>query len=300
MKTNTWHILGAGAIGGLFACRLQASGINVTLCSREQASKEQTIVLRENNELRSHHFVCQPTTELSPITHLLLTTKSFDAEEALTSVAHRLDQHSMIVVMMNGMNHVAALPEIAPNSQFIFGSTTAGCHRSDNCWIPAGLGQTILGTLDKTEIAPGWFEQWLTAIPYLTWSNDIEERLIEKVAVNACINPLTAVKNIRNGQLLAAEHKEDLDEVIGEVETILRLIGREDIASNLYSRVYQVVHDTAENLSSMATDIRNQRRTEANEILGWLLDTVCPETKTVLTPRLLRLNERLQLSSPAR
>ena len=102
MKTNTWHILGAGAIGGLFACRLQASGIDVTLCSRENAPEEQTIVLNEDNQTRSHHFVCQPTTELSPITHLLLTTKSFDAEEALTSVAHRLDQHSVIVVMMNG------------------------------------------------------------------------------------------------------------------------------------------------------------------------------------------------------
>ena len=35
---NHWHVLGVGAIGGLFACRLQESGANVTLLSRRDVA----------------------------------------------------------------------------------------------------------------------------------------------------------------------------------------------------------------------------------------------------------------------
>jgi len=300
MMNSTWHILGTGAIGGLFACRLKAAGATVVLCSRDAAAAEQTIVLHENGEPRSLSFPNEPLAAATPISHLLLTTKSYDATDAMKSVAHRLQKDAVVVAMMNGMAHVSSIPKLAPQPKVVFASTTAGCHRSGDEWIPAGNGQTLLGTLDRHHTAPLWLTTWQAAMPNVSWVTDIEQRLIEKVAINACINPLTAANTIRNGELLAPEYHPFLDEVIAEVESILMAMNQTEISTNLRSRVHQVISDTAENRSSMATDVQNKRKTEINEIVGWLLDHEAIRRADITLPVLRKLNASVKSIEPTR
>ena len=299
MMNSTWHILGAGAIGGLFACRLKDAGATVVLCSRDVAATEQTIVLRENDEPRSLSFPSEPVDAATPISHLLLTTKSYDAIDAMKSVAHRLQKDAVVLAMMNGMTHVSSIPELVPESKVVFATTTAGCHRSGDEWIPAGNGQTLLGTLDRYHTAPLWLATWQAAMPNVSWVTDIEQRLIEKVAINSCINPLTAANTIRNGELLAPEYHPLLDKVIAEVESILIVMNQPKISTNLRSRVYQVISDTADNRSSMATDVQNRRKTEINEIVGWLLNHEAIRRADIALPALRKLNESVKSIEPA-
>ncbi|MGB0222251.1 MAG: 2-dehydropantoate 2-reductase [Luminiphilus sp.] len=299
MMNSTWHILGSGAIGGLFACRLKDAGASVVLCSRDANATEQSIVLRENDQSRSISFPSEPLAAATPISHLLLTTKSYDAVDAMKSVAHRLQKDAVVLAMMNGMTHVSSIPELVPESKVVFATTTAGCHRSGDEWIPAGNGKTLLGTLDKHPDAPTWLETWQAAMPNVSWETDIEQRLVEKVAINACINPLTAANNIRNGELLAPKYQPLLDKVIAEVESILMAMNQPDISANLRSRVYQVISDTADNRSSMATDVQNRRKTEINEIVGWLLNHEAIRRADIALPALRKLNESVKSIEPA-
>lgn len=300
MMNSTWHILGTGAIGGLFACRLKDTGANVVVCSRDKNATEQTIVLRENDQSRSISFPSEPLAAATPITHLLLTTKSYDAMTAMNSAAHRLQKGAAVVAMMNGMAHVYSIPKLAPQSKVVFATTTAGCHRSGGEWIPAGNGQTLLGTLGIYPTAPLWLKTWQAAMPNVSWETDIEQRLIEKVAINACINPLTAANNIRNGELLAPEYRSLLDEVIAEVESILIAMNQSEISTNLRSRVYQVISDTTENRSSMATDVQNKRKTEIYEIVGWLLNHEAIRGTDISLPVLRKLNASVKSIEPTR
>ena len=298
MMNSTWHILGTGAIGGLFACRLKDAGANVVVCSRDTKATQQTIVLCENDQSRSICFMSEPVTATTPISHLLLTTKGYDAIDAMNSLANRLQKDAVVVIMMNGMAHVSSIPELAPQSKVVFATTTAGCHRSGGKWIPAGNGKTLLGTLDKYPKAPTWLETWQAAMPNVSWETDIEQRLVEKVAINACINPLTAANNIRNGELLAPEYRPLLDEVISEVESILMAMNQSEISTNLKSRVYQVISDTAENRSSMATDVQNKRKTEISEIVGWLLNHEAIRRTHISLPVLRKLNASVKSIEP--
>jgi len=295
---STWHILGTGAIGGLLACRLQDAGATVILCSRDANATEQTIVLRENDEPRPLRFTSEPVTVATSISHLLVTTKSYDAIDAMNSVAHRLQKDAVLVAMMNGMAHVSSIPKLAPQSKVVFATTTAGCHRSGGEWIPAGNGQTLLGTLDKHPTAPKWLETWQAAIPNASWVGDIEQRLIEKVAINACINPLTAANSIRNGALLTPEYRPLLDAVIAEVEFILTAMRQSEIMATLKSRVYQVISDTAENRSSMATDVLNNRKTEVDEIVGWLMNHDSIRQPEISLPVLRKINASVKSIGP--
>ena len=119
------------------------------------------------------------------------------------------------------------------------------------------------------------------------------ERLIEKVAINCCINPLTAVHRVKNGELISETHGEQVTTVISEVSSVLDDLGYPTLSIELGQRVYEVMTDTAENRSSMLNDVMAGRRTEADAIVGWLLR----QTKREL-PALTALATQLRALEP--
>ena len=99
-------------------------------------------------------------------------------------------------------------------------------------WVAAGDGKTLIGRQDASA-APSWSGTWQKGIPSLEWCNDINERLVEKVAINACINPLTAVHGVKNGALLSEPYLARAEQIIAEVENILTELGYAQLASRL-------------------------------------------------------------------
>ena len=268
--SDRWHILGVGSIGGLFAHRLNAGGADVRLLSRDSNESCRQLTLATEPIPAAHLFDCESVDDPSAIEHLLITTKSWGAHDALKRIQHRLTQRTVVVAMMNGMQHVDDLKASVPETQLFLASTTAGCHRSGDTWVPAGAGKTIIGT-DTEQPTPPWLGCWQRGVPDLSWRADMTERLVEKVAINCCINPLTAVHRVRNGELLSETHKGQLTIVIDEVSSVLNELGYTTLSGELRERVYEVITDTAENRSSMLNDVMAGRRTEADAILGWLL-----------------------------
>jgi len=268
--SDTWHILGVGSIGGLFAHRLHRGGATVRLLSRSTEVSSQTISLRTTHSTQSLTFDCSNVDEDGDISHLLITSKSWAAGSALGEIRHRIGNHTTIVAMMNGMQHIDDIHRLAPACTLFLATTTAGCHRAGGEWVTAGDGKTLIGQPDATS-APSWFGTWQKGIPSLEWCSDIHERLVEKVAINACINPLTAVHGVRNGALLSEPYQARADQIIAEVENILTELGYAQLASRLDQTVRTVMADTADNTSSMLSDVMAGRRTEVDSIVGWLL-----------------------------
>jgi len=171
---------------------------------------------------------------------------------------------------MNGMQHIDDIHLVAPECTLFLATTTAGCHRSGEQWVAAGEGKTLVGRPDASA-APSWFGTWQKGIPSLEWCSDINERLVETVAINACINPLTAVHRVKNGALLIDPYQREADQIIAEVENILTELGYAQLASRIEQTVRTVMADTADNTSSMLSDVMAGRRTEVDSIVGWLL-----------------------------
>jgi hypothetical protein len=144
--TARWHILGVGAIGGLFACRLQSGGADVTLLSRdcEEASRE--LVLKHTISERFHFPQQTITSNEDPIEHLLVCTKAWAVESAIKAVAPRLSATSVVVLLCNGMGLAEAVAPLIGEAQLVVGSTTSGCRRSsEGELIVSGDGRTQLG-----------------------------------------------------------------------------------------------------------------------------------------------------------
>ena len=186
--SDRWYILGVGSIGGLFAHRLNVGGADVRLLSRNVKETHRLLTLATGPDRAVHLFDCESVDDTAEIEHLLITTKSWGAKDAIERIQHRLTERTVVVAMMNGMQHVDDLKSLIPETQLFLASTTAGCHRSNDTWVPAGTGKTMIGT-ETEQPAPPWIGCWRLGVPNLSWRVDMTERLIEKVAINCCINP---------------------------------------------------------------------------------------------------------------
>ena len=290
--SDRWHILGVGSIGGLFAHRLKAGGADVRLLNRDATESHRQLTLATEPTPAVYLFDCESMEDTGSIEHLLITTKSWGAHDAIKRIQHRLTEHTVVVAMMNGMQHVDDLKPLIPETQLFLASTTAGCHRSGETWVPAGTGKTIIGT-DTEQSMPPWLGCWQLGVPNLSWRADMTERLIEKVAINCCINPLTAIHRVRNGELLSESYGGQVTTIISEVSSVIEELGYPTLSTELQQRVHEVMTDTAKNRSSMLNDVMAGRRTEADAIVGWLLR----QTKREL-PALTGLATQLRALEP--
>jgi len=268
--SDRWHILGVGSIGGLFAHRLSTGGALVRLLTRDATETRRTLTLDAEPDPVVQVFDCNWVDDTSAIEHLLITTKSWAARDAVKGIQHRLNEHSVVVAMMNGMQHVDDLKSMLSVNQLFLASTTAGCHRSGDTWVPAGTGRTLIGT-DGDQPTPPWLSCWQRGVPNLLWQNNMTEQLVEKVAINCCINPLTALHRVKNGELLTRSYRDEADAVIDEVSSVLKDLGYDALSIALSHKVYEVMSDTANNRSSMLNDVLAGQRTEADAIICWLL-----------------------------
>ena len=270
--TTRCHIIGPGALGGLFAFRLHALGFQVSLVGRSPLSHQQELTLLTSDSEKTINFPIQGADAQESISLLWVTTKSYATLEAVSSLSHRFTAETLIVTLGNGMGYHSALSTRFPG-RLIAGSTTAGCSSPNaNTRKLAGEGETRLGWWDRADTPPKWFKKLEQAPWCRDWELHIENSLLEKLAINSIINPMTALLNITNGELENHKHKAALDCAIKEVAAIFCWSGHTDIASNLSKIVHKVIVDTANNSSSMRIDRKRLSLTEHEEILGYLLE----------------------------
>ncbi len=248
--TTEWHVLGAGAIGGLFAHRLTRAGHKVTLLNRRGLAGERTLIFEYPDTTTTECLNYEPVEHTGVITHLWVTTKSFDVVPGLEAVLPRLSPDAHVVVLANGMGYHQKVAERLQNQTLIVGSTTAGCSkRGQNTWVIAGSGETQLGCWLHPSTAPDWFKDFSDQPWRCEWEPAIRDSLLKKLAVNCAINPPTALWD----------------------QTML--------AREIHDMAHRVAHQTAANTSSMRADFQQERPTEIEAILGFLLDDLLPSAE---------------------
>jgi 2-dehydropantoate 2-reductase len=292
--STTWHILGAGSLGTLWATRLARAGLPVRLIVRDgvrlqayQAAGGLTLV--EQGQAQRYPVPAETLDNDAPIERLLVACKAYDAEAAVAQLAHRLTPDAELILLQNGLGSQDAVAARVPQARCIFASSTEGAFR-DGDWrvVFAGHGYTWLGD-SSHPVAPIWLDDLDAAgIPH-AWSVDILTRLWRKLALNCAINPLTVLHDCRNGGL--QQHQCEVATLCSELAQLLERCGQPAAAQDLQQEVERVILATAANYSSMYQDVANQRRTEISYLLGHACE-VATRHQLVL-PHLNQLQQRL-------
>jgi 2-dehydropantoate 2-reductase len=101
-----------------------------------------------------------------------------------------------------------------------------------------------------------------------TWQTNVEALLWRKAAINSCINPLTALLNCRNGELLVNPIAQQwLPQLIDEIAAISSHSAWLLKINELTALVSDTCQITAANYSSMQQDFHNGRKTEIDAIV---------------------------------
>lgn len=284
-----WHILGVGAIGACWARKLKKAGENVTLILQDKERLQQfhdsgSVIhfLRSksideqqgsskdaiNEQL---NFIATTVSDPSlTIENLLICTKSYSLESAFKAIESRLKKNANIVLFCNGYGPQQNVARIAERFSVWAASTTEGANRTTPFQVNlAGNGKTQIGPLNRrarsSQIPLSHLEDHYEV-------RDIDLALWQKLAINACINPMTLIYGVANGELFKDYALQlELAAIANEISLLAQVVGKPLFKEPLIDVVSQVCYRTSTNYSSMLQDFRANRPTEINEITGTLV-----------------------------
>ena len=93
--STTWHVLGAGSLGTLWATRLARAAVPVRLILRDAARLQVYeaaggLTLVEQGQAQLYPVSAETADSTTPIHRLLVACKAYDAEQAVAQLAPRL------------------------------------------------------------------------------------------------------------------------------------------------------------------------------------------------------------------
>ena len=93
--------------------------------------------------------------------------------------------------------------------------------------------------------------------------------MLMKLAANSVINPLTALLKKTNGVLNS--HKEQVKELTEEIYNVIGRIDCSITLDELNRYIWDIISRTAQNRSSMLSDLINGNKTEIDSIAGYVI-----------------------------
>jgi 2-dehydropantoate 2-reductase len=262
-------ILGMGSLGQLYAGSLAKVSDQILGLSRQGAV----------NQVRLMNANGVETIPLNPnypdkFELLVVTTKAYQAVDAVKAHARRIGPNTTILLLHNGMGSLAPLRMRFPDTTIWLGTSSHGALLEHGILRHTGKGDTWIGLgygdddHERQMIATELFH---SALPNAAFCDDIESKLWLKLAINSIINPLTAVNQCRNGELSSSRFSAQIHRLCEEFALLAIAEGIDLSKEFIQQTVYQVIDKTAANFSSMNRDIANKRPTENDQISGYVV-----------------------------
>lgn len=271
-------IVGAGAMGSLFAYLLCQAGYSPWLLDKYQ-ERVDTIKkdgLKVDGVTGTYHCEFRKITanpeEIGSVDLLIIFVKAYDTEEALRGAVSLIGDKALVLTLQNGLNNLEKITGITGQNRAIGGTTAYGATQLSHGHIRhAGIGETIIGSLKGEEVkGVSDVKEVLDSCGIMTTiTDDLEGTIWSKLIVNAAINPLTALTQLKNGEII--EHAELLDiqlRIVEEACAVARTKGITIHYHDSVEKVKDVCRATSSNKSSMLQDIMNGKRTEIDYING--------------------------------
>ncbi|MCD6401504.1 MAG: 2-dehydropantoate 2-reductase [Anaerolineales bacterium] len=280
-------IVGTGAMACLFASLFAQWNINVSMLgSWKQAinniNKNGVKLTDLKKKTHAYHaFASDNPEDFVSAKVALVLVKSWQTKRAAEQLNTCLADDGVCITLQNGLGNDIILSSVLGKHRIIRGITTYGATIIEPGWIQlGGIGEIII---EKYPISPPLYDLLQqTNLPYKI-SEDIEKDIWEKLLINATINPLTAILDIQNGDLLKFPYtKRILKSIITEVIQVAHTQNINFSPDKQYKRVMSVLEMTSHNRSSMLQDIDRHAPTEIETINGAIVRL--GEAKHINTP----------------
>ncbi|ORY10710.1 2-dehydropantoate 2-reductase-like protein [Clohesyomyces aquaticus] len=313
MSPSQIHILGLGNLGKLLAHSLRRNHpeLPITLLFHRPSLAEEwnqagqcIEIVRNTKADKQNGFRTEMVSEKKDqIENLVVATKTHSTVQAIQPIRERLRPTSTLLFLQNGIGTIDEatkrlfpLPSSRPN--YLAGIFNHGVYATSQfSSVHIGLASAFIGpapsnyqgTVCKSSQPPaGFLAQKIVECPELNASHVTHQQLLhiqlQKLAVNAVINPLTSIFGCLNGELFqSAAIRELINRVVAEISAVILVILSQQnepldhilqerfSQSNLKEVVCEIGEQTAQNISSMRQDYLAGRKTEIDYINGYIV-----------------------------
>lgn len=266
-------IYGAGSIGSLLG-GLLATEHEVKLVGRDpHMNAVDTHGLQITGQYQQQTW---PKTTTDGTKHTadlaIVAVKTFDTKQAAEELA--TGQFDAILSVQNGIGNEKILAEHLSGPIF-GGTTTFGARVQEPGTVQCtGIGEVTIGSFTPAsdELVATIKEAFTTADIPLTVTDTIEAKLWEKAAINAGINPVTAILDVDNGAITTGPLREIAIQATTEATNVAQAKGIDISTEQTVQRLLTVAENTADNISSMRQDLHRGSQTEIDGITGTILE----------------------------
>ncbi|MBM7578402.1 2-dehydropantoate 2-reductase [Jeotgalibacillus terrae] len=262
------NIIGAGSIGLLFAHQLQICGHSIHISTR---SDEQAHTLNKNGVTAPQSQAVKVAasqidkTTFNESEAVIIAVKQYHLNEILPAL-RRVPDHIPLIFLQNGMSHLTYLSSI-PHKHIFVSTVEHGSKKlNSHTYQHNGIGWWRIACYrGDSKLVDRFTACNRTDFP-VAFEDNYEILLTVKLIKNLMINPLTALFNVRNGELEAnARYREMMKLLYSEIMFIFP----EAVTHCRLDDIFDLCMKTAENESSMLSDIKAGRKTEIEAMTGY-------------------------------
>ncbi|AJD90902.1 2-dehydropantoate 2-reductase [Jeotgalibacillus malaysiensis] len=282
------HIIGAGSIGLLFAHRLSKCGHSIQIITRSE---------KQSEELNRHGVVNQSAQKITagPLEHtqfhqadaVLIAVKQYHLEAIMPAISD-IPASIPLIFLQNGMSHLEHLSSLT--HEHIFVSTVEHGAKKLNAYSVQhnGVGWWRLAAYrGEDEKLQSILACHHKDFP-IEYESDYLKLLRVKLIKNLMINPLTAIFQVKNGVLADNPY---FNKMMISLYEELSAVFPEEIGYCSFQDILDLCRRTAENESSMLSDIKAGRKTEVESLTGYAIKIA--EEKNVMPVLLIFLEKSI-------
>lgn len=262
-------IVGGGAIGLLFAAYMSKI-FEVTIYTRtsrqaNELNKNGVVLIKGNQTFTFHPRARQIGKWEQKEEMLLIAVKQYQLKDVLKMIP----ENCSLFFLQNGMGHLQLLANL-PVKNIIVGSVEHGAFKENSYTVRQnGEGITNAAVYRGNSSLLNGFAELMPKDFQFVVKPDYYEMLLNKLIVNAVINPLTALLQVENGKLSTNQFfHQAARNLFNEIANILDLHNPDEH----FEKIILVSRHTANNRSSMLKDLEAGRKTEVEAISGFLLE----------------------------
>ncbi|PPB10801.1 ketopantoate reductase family protein [Brevibacillus laterosporus] len=286
-------MVGAGAIGGYFGCRLIEGGRDVTFLIRQKRKaqlEERGLVIQSvNGDSTVHPALLLAGEKATPFDVIMLSPKAYQLDDVINDIAPYVGEDTMIIPLLNGIAHMQPLQERFGADKVLGGLCfiettlnadgdiiqTSKAHR-------LAFGEWNGGTSERVERL---YEYVKVANASFELSNNIQQEAWQKYLFITMLSGITTLMNAAVGPIRDSPFGIELTKQLTE-ECVSVMIGiGAPISPQMVDHVMETFKQQGYKMkSSMLRDMEKRLPIEGEHLQGYLLRLA--EQQGIETPML--------------
>lgn len=273
---------GAGAMGGIFGALLAKGGNDVTLIDVAQAAVDKINADGIHVEFKSgaaEDVRLRASTNpaaVGVVDTALVFVKCYHTEAAVRAAAPMIGAQTSVLSLQNGWGNAPRIGALVGQERVLAGVTYhSGTLVGPGHVKQTGVGMTFMGELNG--VMSERLEQLVTTFQNagieVTASNDVFKMIWQKLALNCCTLPASALLRFYAHQMV--EHDGTLKIMENILREAVQVANAQGIALGFDERweaITSLLRRAVGGKASMLQDVENRRRTEIDVVNGAIVE----------------------------